>query len=162
MNPEKPAPSYDPYNLDLNAVTRLIAVGLVTGVVGWLLYWLLANYFVSPIFCSTTDTFGLCKNGGTIAWISAHVVASVLAVIALAQLAVYRPLLVVIAALASLWSAHSWLGVLPWWQGLIAQGILFAIAFAVFGWIARVANFWLTVIVIVVLVVVARITLLYA
>lgn len=156
------APRYDAYPFDGMVILRLIAVGMVTGVVGWLLYMAITEYFIVPVFCRSADAFAVCNNGGTIAWISAHIIALVAAVAVLARMAVYRPLLVVVAVLAALWSAHAWLGVLPWYQAISWQAILFALAFALFGWVARTVTFVPALVGLVVLVVTARLVLLWA
>lgn len=138
---ETPAPKYDAYPFDLVSIVKLFVIGAVSGALGWLLYLAIAQYFIDPVFCSNTDTFGVCKNGGTIAWVSAHVIVMTAAVAVLAKMAVYRPLLVVLAVLLSLWSAHSWLGGMAWYVGLLWQALLFGLAVALFGWLARLTNF---------------------
>jgi len=152
-------PVYDPYPLDMLALVRLILVGAITGIVGWLLYLAIANFFIEPVFCQSAETYSVCRSGGTIAWIGAHVIVLAAATAVLARLAVYRPLLIVLAVLVSLWGAHSWLGGMEWYVGLFWQAVLFGAAFAVFGWIARLPNFLLALILTIIVTVLSRIVL---
>lgn len=155
-------PRYDPLPFDLGAIVRLLIVGALTGVIGWLLYMAISKYFIVPVFCRSADAFAICNNGGTIAWIAAHVIAGVVAVILLARMGIYRPLLVAIAVIAALWTAQSWLGVMPWWTGMLWQAALFAVAFALFGWLARATNLIFVIVLSVLLVIAARVVLLWA
>lgn len=159
---ENPAPRYDAYPFDLMTVVRLFLIGAISGAVGWLLYLAIAHYFIDPVFCRSAESFGVCKNGGTIAWISAHVIVMTAAVAVLARVAVYRPLLVVLAALLTLWSAHTWLGGMTWYVGLLWQALLFGVAMALFGWLARITNFLAALLVVIVLVILFRVVLMYA
>ncbi len=159
---EKNAPVYDPIPFDLPTIIKLLVVGALTGAVGWLLYMAVSKFFIIPVFCRSADAFAICSNGGTIAWIIAHIIAGVLAVAVLARMGMYRPLLIVIAVLAALWSAHAWLGVLPWYGALGWQVVLFAIAFALFGWLARASNLVFVIILLVIFVVLSRLVLLWA
>jgi hypothetical protein len=159
---KNPAPTYDAYPFDFGVIVRLFVVGLVAGVVGWLLYLAVMHYFVSPVFCRNPETFSVCNNGGTIAWVSAHVIVMAATVAILARMAVYRPLLVVLGVLLSLWSTHAWLGGMEWYYGVIWQGILFGVAVALFGWVARTTSFVAALILTIVLVILARLVLMTA
>lgn len=159
---DNPAPTYDAYPFDLRAILKLLIVGAVSGAVGWLLYLAIAHYFVGPVFCRSAETFSVCRNGGTIAWISAHIIVMTAAVAVLARLAVYRPLLIVLGVLVTLWGAHSWLGGMEWYVGALWQALLFGLAVALFGWVARMANFLTALLISLALVVLLRVILMYA
>lgn len=153
------APRYDPFPIDTKSLIRLFLIGVVTGVVGWLVYIAINEFFIEPVFCRSAETFAICKNGGTIAWVSAHIVVLAAATAALARLGVYRPLLVIIGVMISLWGAHSWLGGLEWYSALLWQALLFGLAMALFGWIARIPNFLFAVLATVGAALVARVVL---
>lgn len=156
------APHYDPYPFDLPSIIRLLIVGAVSGAVGWLLYMAISQFFIEPVFCANANTFSVCNNGGTIAWVSAHVIVIAGMVAVLAHLAIYRPLLVALGVFLSLWSAHAWLGGMAWYVGLGWQALLFGLSVALFGWIARLTNFVVAVIVSVAVVILARVVLMLA
>lgn len=155
-------PRYDPLPFDAGTLVRLLLVGVFTGIIGWLLYIAISKYFIVPVFCRSADAFAICNSGGTIAWISGHIIAGVVAVILLARMGVYRPLLVALAVVAALWSAHAWLGVMPWWVGMLWQAGLFGIAFALFGWLARATNLVAVIVLTIVFVILARLVLYWA
>lgn len=161
-NNEANALAYDTHPVDMRALITMLGVGAVVGAVGWLLYLAMSQFFVEPVFCRSVDAFTACRNGGTIAWVGAHIIALAAAVAVLARLSVYRPLLVVLAVLISLWGAHSWLGAVAWYAGLLWQVVLFALAFAAFGWIARTTNFVVAVVASLAVAVLARLILLWA
>ena len=156
------APRYDALPLDMGVLVRLLVIGAITGIVGWLLYMAISDYFIVPVFCRSADAFTICNNGGAIAWVSAHVIALVAAVAVMARMAIYRPLLVGLAVLASLWSAQAWLGELTWQQGMAWHAVLFALGFALYGWLARASNFLYVVLATVVFILVSRVVLLFA
>ena len=156
---KSPAPQYDPYPFDLMALARLLVIGFVVGMLGWLLYLGIAQFIIEQIFCRNADSFGVCRNGGTVAWAAAQVVVMIAALAALARLAVYRPLFIILGVFIALWSAHAWLGVLPWWGAMLWHGALFALAFAVFGWLARIQSFIVALIIGLVVIVLSRVIL---
>lgn len=160
--PQRNDVAYDAHPFDLGAIIRLTIIGVVSGVTGWLLYLLLSQYVIEPVFCQSTSTYAVCRNGGTIAWVSAHVVTLAAALAILAKQAVYRPLLIVLAVFISLWAAHSWLSTFPWYLGLAWQALLFGLAFAIFGWVARASNFIFALVATIAVVVIARLALMAA
>ncbi|HEX8390031.1 MAG TPA: hypothetical protein VF597_01270 [Candidatus Saccharimonadales bacterium] len=152
---------YDPYRFDLPLLLKLLVTGLLSGLIGWILYELLARYVVAPLLCGNVDSFALCQNGGTVAWGTAHVLVLVASVAVLAKLAVYRPLLIVLAVLVALWGTHQWLGVMPWYIAAAWQTLLFLLAFGLFGWVARTTNFIVALVLSLVLAIGARLILTY-
>lgn len=157
-----PPSSYDPYPLDLGTLVRLFVVGLFAGAAGWLLYLAISKYLVEPVFCSAPETFGICNNGGTIAWVVAHIIVMTVVVAVLARMTVYRPLLAALGTLVALWATHAWLGGLVWYMGALWQALLFGLAIALFGWIAKTSSFLVALILTIVLAVAARLVLLTA
>jgi hypothetical protein len=102
---------------------------------------LLEQYFVEPVFCQSADSFTLCANGGSLANNIATVLIGIVGAVGLVKLSVYRPLLVVIAAAATLWNANMWLGALPWFEALAWYAGLYAVAYVAFAWVLRLTNF---------------------
>lgn len=131
-------------------------VGAVAGALTWVLNLPLQRFFVEPVFCRNADNFTACANGGSIAFNIALAIAAALAVVALVKISGYRPLLVAIAVVATLWNANRWLGVQTWWEATLWMTMLSALAYLLYSWVARVAAFPLSVVVMVVLVVIAR------
>jgi hypothetical protein len=95
---------------------------LVAGVVTWLFGLAVKVWVVEPIFCHSTDSFAVCANGGSVAFVVGLVFAHLLGLALLVRGTVYRPLLVVVATVVTLYGIDSWLGVLSaleatlWWR----------------------------------------------
>jgi hypothetical protein len=131
-------------------------IGFVSGALAWGISLVLQKYFIEPIFCHSVTSFGICSNGGTYAFNTALIIAAIVAVIALVRVEGYRPLLVAIATVATLWSANTWLGVQSWWEATLWMALLSALAYLVYSWIARIVNFPVSVVLMVLVVVAAR------
>ena len=141
---------------DRHSILGTVLTGLVVGLVGWLLSLAIQTWIIDPVFCRSPQTFAVCANGGTIGWVIAMILVSIASLLSLVRNGVFRPLLVVLASLIALWGASAWLGPLPWWQGMLWHGVLFALAYALFAWVARLSNFLIAVIITIVLIVAAR------
>lgn len=151
-----------PVTIETNSRRLLLSamgIGAGVGLFGWLLSLLIQNVFIMNVFCHSADDFGVCANGGTIAWSVAFVVVGVVSVFALVRANVYRPLLVVLAAFVALWGIAPWLAPLAWYWALLWNTILFALAYALFVWLATIERFLYSVIVTVVAVILVRLAL---
>lgn len=119
----------------------VVVIGLLVGVLTWLVSLLLRWAFVEPVFCRSADSFNACANGGTIAIVVALILVNFLGLFALIRLGVYRPLLVVLAAVVTLWGVHSWLGGLSWYEASLWYGLVFAVSYILYAWLARLVSF---------------------
>lgn len=142
------------------SIIGVIITGLVVGLLGWMLSMAIQAWIIVPFFCRSTQTFSVCENGGTIGWVVAVIIVSILGLLSLVRTGVFRPLLVVLASLLALWGVSAWLGPLPWWQALLWHGALFAVAYALFAWVARLQSFLIALILTIVLIVLARVVIL--
>lgn len=138
---------------------RSAATGAGVGLAGWLLSLAVSNFFIVPVFCRSVDAFGVCAQGGDVAWATAFLVVSVVAVFVLVRQSVYRPLLVVLAALVALWGIVPWLAPLAWYWAALWNIVLFGLAYAIFAWLATVENFLYSLIATTVVIVLARLAL---
>ena len=141
---------------DRRSVVGTLLTGLAVGIVGWLLNLAIQAWIIEPVFCRSPQTFAVCANGGTIAWVIAMILVSIASLLSLVRSGVFRPLLVVIASLIALWGVSLWLGPLAWWQAMLWHGALFAVAYGLFSWVARLSNFLLAVIVTTILIIASR------
>lgn len=144
------------FQLGRQSLISSLFIGAGVGLAGWLFTKALLQFVIDPVFCQSPDTFSVCNNGSTIAWSVAHVIVALVSVFAMVRVNVYRPLLVVIAALISLWGLNLWLGPLEWPFEIMWQIILFALAYGLFAWLASVERFVVSVISTVVAVVLIR------
>lgn len=131
---EKP-PVYLPP--DRSEIIRVALVGAVTGAATGLLAWLIGRYFIEPVFCRTADSAGICSASGNISFYVATVIVAILAVVALARFAIYRPLVVAAAATASLWGINNYLGRLSWLEYGLWLTLLFGVGYLLFYWLMR-------------------------
>lgn len=138
------------------SVVGAALTGLFVGIVGWLTTMAIQAWIIEPIFCRSAQTANVCSSGGTIAWVTALIIVSIVGLLSLVRTGVFRPLLVVLAALIALWGVSTWLAPLPWWQALLWHGALFTLAYSLFAWLARVQSFLLSLIVTIVVIIVIR------
>jgi hypothetical protein len=141
---------------------RSALVGFVVGLGVWVLDLGIQRYFIEPIFCHNADSFGVCSQGGTVAWIIAIVLGMAAALFTLVRFNVFRPLLVILASVISLWGVANWIGPLPWWQAMLWHGALFALAFGLFSLIARIERFGIAFVLTIVLILAFRLVVVNA
>ena len=147
------------YDLKLRMLTSAFIIGAIVGAVGWLINLFLRYYFVEPVFCASPDSFSACANGGTIAWVLAQILVIGASLVAMVRFAIYRPLLVIIAVFVTVWGIGGWLGVQNWWVATLWQAGIFGLAYATYAWIARVTQFWVSAILLILAVVICRLVL---
>jgi hypothetical protein len=135
---------------------QLVAVGLASGLLLWILYYVFAT-FVFKGFCA--PDVGVCAEASTYALGTATVITAALTLFSFVKLRAFRPLLIVLAATASLWGILLHLGSLSPVSAAASLTLLHGIAYAVFGWLARIRLFWVSVLCIVLLVVGIRLIL---
>lgn len=146
--------------LPMNAqqMMRIAGIGALVGVVTWGLTLVIDAYVFKSLICQGVAA-AQCAKSLDYASIAASILAAGLGAFALAKLQVFRALLVVIAATASVWGLelvlHAWM----WPYAALASLLIFAIAYCLFAWIARIRSFLMAVIVMVILIVATRLAL---
>ena len=124
-----------------SSVLVALSIGALVGLFGWLLMLGMRAWVLSPFFCRSSDTTTVCANIDLTAWIVAFSLLSIIGLFMLIRANVFRPLLVVLAALVTLWAVGLWFVSGPWWLGLLWQTVLFAIAYALYTWLASLEKF---------------------
>lgn len=71
----------------------------------------------------------------------AIIFAHFLGMIGLIRLSVLRPLLVILAAIATLWGTWNWAGGFDWWIQVLLAGGFFAAGYAYYAWVNRLLVF---------------------
>ena len=143
----------------LTHIGSIAIVGALVGIATWLLSMLFQATIVEPLFCRSADAFTTCNNGGSIAFSAAAIIAHIGGLYALVRIGTYRPLLVVLATIVTLWGIQVWLGTLVWFEATVAYGFVVAIAYALYAWLARIVTFWLSAVFILVVIILARVFL---
>lgn len=120
--------------LNLNQLIQVAILGAVVGVVVWLLSMFLGQLVLTPIMCGEGgNDCGATNVGGAIA----SILAGLVGLMGLVRLSVFRPLLIVIAAVISLWGLSNWVSGLAWFEALSWSVLLYGFAYAAFAWLVR-------------------------
>ena len=130
--------------------------GAIVGVATWLFTLLVRQVVMVPLFCGD-PTNGACVDATSIAGYVATIIGGVIGLMALVRFGAFRPLLIVIAAIISLWGLGGWTSSLPWFTALAWSVILYSLVYTAVAWFARIRPFVPAVVVVVVVVVFARI-----
>ena len=133
----------------------VLVSGIIAGLAAFVLYALLNKFVFGAVLCRTEST-GDCSQAPTYSMIVAMIISTIAGVANLARLRIYRPLLVGLASAIALWGIHTMVAGVAWYWSALVFAVLFALAYAVFGWVARLRNFILALVVTVVIVVVSR------
>lgn len=136
-------------------LARIGAIGAVIGALSVGLYVLFHAYIFQAVLCRDQANTA-CGQAATYAAITTAFIASFVAVVVLAHIRVYRPLLIILAAILALWGIQSIVAVLPWYWALAGMIAVGALAYSLFAWIARIRSFILSAVVAIVIAVIIR------
>lgn len=136
---------------------RVILIGAIVGAVTWVLALLLERYVIDPIFCRGAMSGTVCAETTDVAGNIALVVTAFAGMFAMVRASIFRPMLIALAAAASLWGIMGWLSGTAWYVGLIWSMLLYALTYVMFAWFARINNFVVALAVTLVIVILARI-----
>ena len=133
----------------------MILVGVAVGAIISVLYFLLNKFIFSAVLCRPQSTAD-CGQAPNYAMIVAMLVGSIGGVVGLARTRIYRPLLIVIVSVIVLWGIQNVLMGLDWYWAMMITAVFFGLAYGVFGWLARIRNFILAIVLVAVLTVLVR------
>lgn len=133
-------------------------IGILVGLLVWGISYVVAEYVFRAMFCQAMIT-EQCMASASYARGIGMIAASVAGVFALVKLQVFRPLLVGLGALASLWGLSALVATLPMGLAILFHGALFMVAYLAFMWLTRLRSFGMAMILIVVFVVAVRFAL---
>ena len=136
-------------------LARIGVIGAVIGALSVGLYVLFHTYIFQAVLCRDQANTA-CGQAATYAAITTAFIASFVAVVVLAHIRVYRPLLIILAAILALWGIQSIVAVLPWYWALAGMIAVGALAYSLFAWIARIRSFILSAVVAIVIAVIIR------
>lgn len=139
---------------DVRTSIKIAVIGLVIGAVAWGLGWVLERFVLQGMLC---DGSAMCGAATTYAGNIAGVVAAIVAVVVLVRVNVFRPLLIVLGAVLSLWGLLHWTSDMElWMQALVSAG-LYALLYSVYAWIARIRQPAIMLVVFVIIVACSRV-----
>lgn len=125
--------------LQPNQLIQVAVLGAIVGVIGWLLSLFIGQLILTPVMCGDTARSGCAavSVGGGIA----TVLAGLTGLMGLVRLSVYRPLLIVLAVVVSLWGMSDWVHSLAWFEALSWSVLLYGFAYTTFAWLVRPRQF---------------------
>lgn len=141
--------------MNIKAFLRVVLAGLIVGLITWLLTYLLQQFILQAIFCNSVQAEN-CSNSIVYAGNIAAVIMTIVGLTVLVKLSVFRPLLIVLATMVSLWGMAGWLAGLSLVETIIFSGLLYAICYAAYTWLARIRNAVVMIIVVVVVAIATR------
>ena len=140
--------------MTIGDLMRAILTGAGVGLVSTGIFLLLNKFIFAAALCR--DGVQGCENAPLYSTIITVVVASIIGVVALAKVGIYRPLLVAVAAPVALWSLFAMINGILWYWALLVGALLFALAYGLFAWVSRIRAFVVSIILLIVLVVIVR------
>jgi len=111
-------------------------VGLFVGI----LYLLLNTFVFGAVLCRAQQATS-CAQAPQYAMIVATVIGAIAGLVALARVRVYRPLFVVLFATISLWAGNLLITDYAWYWVLLVLIGLYAVAYMLYAWLARIRSF---------------------
>lgn len=144
--------------MTIRQLFRVMITGAVIGGLTWGLAMLLDMYIFKGMACRGNESMQ-CVASLQYANISASILGGGIGLFLLARFQVFRSLLIVIAATASLWGVIVMLQPQGWQVMLPASILLTMVAYGLFAWIARLRSFILALVITAVLVVGTRLVL---
>lgn len=129
--------NYQPFAPALTVQTAVI--GAVSGAATWLIALGLEKYVLGIILCNSGNS--ACGSVPFVAIVLGLLIAHFVGLVALIRAGAMRPLLIIIASIASLWGFHTWLTGLAWWLAVLYAALLFGLAYVFYGWVNRLAFF---------------------
>lgn len=136
-------------------VLTVFLSGVLAGALIGIGYYLLNNFVFSAVMCRE-GAAGSCGDAPGYAMTVSMIIGGLAGLITLAQVRVYRPLLIVLATAVSLWSFHLLIGEMVWYWGLLTLAILFGLTYTLFAWIVRLRSFVAAVVLAVLIVLLIR------
>lgn len=147
------------FSHSLQAWLRVIGFGAVVGLAYWILTLLIGNYVVEPLACRDIATATTCVGAESLAGKISTVLIAVAAIFGMVRLGVVRPIIIALASAALLWELSAWVEGLFWLESLAWSVLLYAVSYALFGWIVRALSVVVAIIIAVLAVVALRILL---
>lgn len=132
---------------------RVLLLGALIGVATYGVALLLRNFVFGPITCEGGQ---VCANAASYGEITSAILLAIVGLLGTVRLRVFRPMIVVVAATASLWGLMVATDSLAWHWGLLAHGVLYGLAYGIFTWAVRIRRFWVALVLSVMLIVVLR------
>lgn len=134
---------------------QVVLLGIGLGFAAWILKLLIKQVVMVPLFCGDPGSAACVSAPDTAANVTGVIIA-VIGLMGLVRLSVYRPLLIVLAVLVSLWGIGGWTMKLEWYEQLAWFVLLYALCYVVFAWLVRPRSFVPTIMLVIVAIILIR------
>jgi len=138
-------------------IWKSIIIGVASGLLFWLLVFLLENFVITPLFCNSIGGATACANKLMISGNIATILVALAGVVAMVRLHMIQPLIVAVTTAAALWGLAQWTGGLPIWEIIIWSVLMYLLAYLLFSWVVRYDRIWPVVVIILIIVMAIRI-----
>ena len=146
-------PSYGVEESKSNIIEQPASTPL-KGLLAWVFTYILQHYVLKNMVCGGN---AYCAVGVAHAGHIASVMVAIIAVTILVRFAVYRPLLVVLAAVVALWGLSSWLSTVGTVLTVVFTMLAYVFSYSAFAWLARIRNVGVMLMVIAGVIAIARV-----
>lgn len=136
-------------------VIDTVLCGAGVGLFVAVLYLLLDTFVFGAVLCRAQSA-GNCDDAPQYAMIVAAVIGAIAGLVVLARARIYRPLFVVLFATLSVWAANLPIGQYAWYAIMLVLLVLYAIAYLLFAWFARMRSFILAGVIGIVILIIVR------
>ena len=146
--------------LSLRRLSIVAFNGALVGVFTLALGFMLQKYVFTPIGCQAGSSFIQCTNAGAISHNVALLFGAILGLTLLVRNGIFRPLLAVLAVVASLWGVAASVTTGNWLIWTVLMTLLFGLMYSLFVWLTQPRRFWLAALLVILAVIILRLTLL--
>jgi hypothetical protein len=140
---------------------KVVGFGAAVGLIYWVLTLLIGRYIIEPLTCREVVDAVTCTEASVLAGKISTVLVAVGAIFAMIRLVLARPLIVAVGAAIVLWELSAWTLGLFWLESLAWSIILYALAYGLFGWIARHASVVVAIVTAAILAIAIRVALIF-
>jgi hypothetical protein len=121
----------------LRSWIRVVIFGAIAGLIYWIFVAVIGSFIIEPLACRSTMNASTCVQATPLAGQITTVIIAALSIAGMVRLGVVRPIVIAVASAAVLWNLSAYTEGLFWLEGAVWAVVLYAFAYALFGWLAR-------------------------
>jgi hypothetical protein len=121
-------------------VLQVVLLGAGLGFFAWAVGLLVRHIVFVPLFCGD-PTSSMCLSAPDASANVAAIITAIVGLLGLVRLSIYRPLIVAVAVLLSLWGFGGWTNGFLWYESLAWAILLYALCYTAFSWLVRPRSF---------------------
>jgi hypothetical protein len=118
-------------------IWKIILIGLLSGILFWLLTVVINQYIISPYFCRSSIEVYTCLNSVSVSGNVAMILIAVLGIAIMTWLMIPQSLVICIVAAAALWGLSQWTDGLITVEIIIWNIVVYILAYVLFSWLTR-------------------------